>query len=387
MSANCSSASRLASGGRASGTHGVDLQVGPVELRQLVGVLEVDHPGHRIDEVVGDAQTLLQPCSQRARHRRGHLEAGHLAEPAPAELDLDRLEQVVGLVGDLEVGIARNAEERPLDDVHPGEERRQEVGEHLLERDEPAGVPDGQEARQALGHLHAREPLLAGLGIAREDGQAHRESGDVGKRLPGPDRERRQHGEDLVLVPALELRPLGGAQILDGGHDDPFRGEGGAERLLPDPGLLGVQVEDAGAGLGERLLRQPAVGRAYGDTRGRLSGETGDPDHEELVEHQREDGAEPHALEQRQVLVGREREHAGVVVEERELPVDQPVDGGERPLLRPDRSHRTDHDTRSAGFAKGCGLVTKRRSRSRPPCRRRRSRPRTASASGSRNTA
>ena len=49
---------------------------------------------------------------------------------------LDRLEQVVGLVGDLEVRVARDAEDSALGDLHLREERREEVGDHPLERDE-----------------------------------------------------------------------------------------------------------------------------------------------------------------------------------------------------------------------------------------------------------
>ena len=51
------------------------------------------------------------------------LEPHDLAEAPPAELVLDRLEQVVGLVGDLEVGVARDPEQVVADDLHPREQR------------------------------------------------------------------------------------------------------------------------------------------------------------------------------------------------------------------------------------------------------------------------
>ena len=50
------------------------------------------------------------------------LEADHLAEAAAAHLLLDGLEQVVGLVGDVVVGVAGDPEERVVDDLHPREE-------------------------------------------------------------------------------------------------------------------------------------------------------------------------------------------------------------------------------------------------------------------------
>ena len=51
------------------------------------------------------------------------LEPDHLAEAPAPELVLDGREQVVGLVGDVEVGVARHPEEAVGDDLHPGEQR------------------------------------------------------------------------------------------------------------------------------------------------------------------------------------------------------------------------------------------------------------------------
>jgi hypothetical protein len=78
-------------------------------------------------------------------------------------------------------------------------------------------------------------------------------------------------------------------------------------------------------GLGQRLQRRAPVVGADRDAGGRLPAEAGDPDHEELVEHRREDRAETHAFEQGQARVARDREGPGVVVEERQLAVDQPI--------------------------------------------------------------
>ena len=64
------------------------------------------------------------------------LEAHDLAEAPPAQLGLDRAQQVVGLVGDVEVGVARDAEEAVVDDLHAGEERVEVGRDELLERDE-----------------------------------------------------------------------------------------------------------------------------------------------------------------------------------------------------------------------------------------------------------
>ena len=129
-----------------------------------------------VDLIVLDAEPLLQPLQHRPRRRARDLEPDRVAEPPALQLLLDRLEQVVGVVRDLEVGVARDAEDGALDDLHPREEPVEEVRDHVLEHQQLAVVPGGEEARQALGHLDPGEALLAGLGVAREHAEAEREA-------------------------------------------------------------------------------------------------------------------------------------------------------------------------------------------------------------------
>ena len=132
------------------------------------------------------------------------LEPHDLAEAPAAELVLDRLEQVVGLVVDLEVGVARDPEQVVADDLQPGEQRVEVLGDDLLERDERV-LGDLDEPRQhLLRHLHARVRVVVEIGIAQPDDQAQRQVRDVRERAPGADRERRQHREDLLAEVALD---------------------------------------------------------------------------------------------------------------------------------------------------------------------------------------
>ena len=83
------------------------VQIGTVETRDQHQVGEVELAPDRVDLVGGGVETLLEPLEHRARHRLRDLDPDRLPEPAPAHLELDCLEKVVGLVGDLEVGIPR----------------------------------------------------------------------------------------------------------------------------------------------------------------------------------------------------------------------------------------------------------------------------------------
>src|SRR4029079_17502391 len=100
-------------------------------------------------------------------------------EPATAQLGLDRLEEIVGIVRKLEVGVTGDAEERALGDLHAGKEHGQEVGYDRLEGNE--ALAGGHEPVEDLGDLDAGEPLLAGLRFDRDHAQRERKPRDVRK--------------------------------------------------------------------------------------------------------------------------------------------------------------------------------------------------------------
>ena len=126
-------------------------------------------PAHRVDLVVADAEALLQLLEHR---RATSTPRPRAATTSPKRRrrssSSHRLEQVVGFVRDLEVGVARDAEGRALEDLHPREERA--AGSARSRSRAGAGrraSPTREEARQALRHLDAREALLVGLRVAR----------------------------------------------------------------------------------------------------------------------------------------------------------------------------------------------------------------------------
>ena len=143
-----------------------------VDLVELPQVAEVEHAVDVEDVLLVD----LEPVDQALAHVRAHvgpdLEPHHLSEAAAAQLVLDCAQQVVGLIRDREVGVARDAEDARMEDLHAGEQRFQMARDHGLERDERV-VADLEEARQhLLRHLHARESLGAVERVAQQHSQA-----------------------------------------------------------------------------------------------------------------------------------------------------------------------------------------------------------------------
>ena len=169
---------------------------------------EVEQAVDRVDLVVGRRRAR---CASRssiaARHRARDLEPHDVAEAAPAQLELDRLEQVVGLVRDLEVGVARDAEQRRARrSPSPG---RAAAGSA---RSRPRAAGAGRARRPATkrgrpsGTLTRAKRSSPVSGSRTNDAEAEREPRDVRERLAGPDRERRQHREDLALEPRRRAR-------------------------------------------------------------------------------------------------------------------------------------------------------------------------------------
>ena len=152
---------------------------------------------------------------------RADLEPYRRAEPAPGQLALKRLQQVlVPVVVDLEFGVAGDPEQMVLDDLHAREELSEVGRDQLLDRHEPgpprrpsaAAVVDApaparvvhrDEPGHVVGHLDAGEQFRSAVRVADEDGEVERESGDVREGVRRVDREGSQHREDLLA----EVRP------------------------------------------------------------------------------------------------------------------------------------------------------------------------------------
>ncbi len=166
------------------------VQVGAVDRREREEVGQVERPLRAV-HVVGvhaqrghDARRASRPTSSGL-----DLEPHDVAEPAPVELLLDRLEQVLGRLGDVVVGVARDAERGVLGELHAREQAVEVVGDHVLEGDVARAALERQEPRQHLRHLHAREPLLA-RGAGRRRTRRATATGSRCTGTAGPGRPR-----------------------------------------------------------------------------------------------------------------------------------------------------------------------------------------------------
>jgi len=279
---------------------------------------------------------IVRPFGRTSRCAFGAA-AGRDAEAAAADLVLDRLQQVVGLVGDGEVGVAGDAEVAVVDHIGAGEEHVEVGGDRLLQGHEGiAALADREEAaEQLLRHLYAGDDLGAALGIAEEDAEAEREVGDVGEGAAEADHQRRQRREDLFVEALVDL-----AALLRGGRVERDDADSLLRQLGQDPALEAalqapVQLQHPRLDRVDLLAGREAVGPASVDPGVELVEQPGHPDHEELIQVGGVDRAEADLLEQRHARVLGQLEDPLVEVEPRELAVEIEAGIVDRPIVLP----------------------------------------------------
>ena len=166
----CSTRLRLRRPGRV-------LQLGPVEPVERPQPGEVERAVDRRD--VARRRARARGTAARAPRRSSSASTSSRTDVRRTRLRrrehaLDRLEQVVGLVLELEVGVAGDAERVVREDLHAREQRVEVRGDDLLERDEALAV--GQRRRSAGA---AAGPSRARTAARRSPGRARRPRGSA----------------------------------------------------------------------------------------------------------------------------------------------------------------------------------------------------------------
>ena len=199
---------------------GLELEVRPIVADELGKLVQrqhaLDHEGlvSRHVELVGE-----EACAAASGMRASTSSRMTVAAAAPLEQRLEHAHQILGLLLDLEVAVA--------DDAEAAEPLHHMAGEKLVEKapmicssaDEArsarlAEIGEAHEARDLLRHAHERVER-APVRLARELRRRARSArlGMNGKGMRRIDGERRQHREnmleEMVFEPiALERRQL-----------------------------------------------------------------------------------------------------------------------------------------------------------------------------------
>ena len=208
-----------------------------------------------IDLCAVDAELVHEQVDERRRCTGGDLEPDDVAEAPAQQLCLDGLEQIVGVAGDGEVGIARDAE-HGVADLVARDHCREEVQDRVLDRNAGAVAADLDEPRQVVGHVDADEPRC-GLGaVGGDDADVQRQRGQQRERGGRADRDRCQERLDLAPEALRQRSQLAARALVHRDDADAFRREGRPQLVEPQRFLRCLQ----GARL--RTRRPPASEQA-----------------------------------------------------------------------------------------------------------------------------
>ena len=170
-----------------------DVQVGDGEQPA-----QVERPGHPVDGPPVDIELGDQLLEYVGRHRVLDLEPDGGLEPAPHQLPLHGLQQVLGeILVDLEVPDAGDAERVMLDDLHVTEQVGQVRGDDVLDRHVPV-LRQGQEPGQQRRDLDPGEDGAVGPRVRDHDGQVERQAGDERERMGRVHHQRGEHRVDAL---------------------------------------------------------------------------------------------------------------------------------------------------------------------------------------------
>ena len=304
---------------------GRELQIRPVVDDHRLDVAEVEHAVEleHVHVLARDLELVEDEVAQLARHVRVDRDRDQVAAAAALQRALEQQHEIFGLLLDLDVAVADQAEEAALDHLVAGEQARQEDRDQLFQRQEAdAAARQAHEAvdlRRQRQQRHQR-PLVV-LALQLED---RREAavGDERERVRRVDRQRRQDREDLVDEELSSQVALAVGELGAGEHGDAGLAQLALQRA-PDALLVGHQVERALADRGELLGRRQAVVAQQGRPVGQHVDQAGHADHVELVEVAGRDRQEAHPLQQRMARVARLLQHARVEREPGQFAVDE----------------------------------------------------------------
>ena len=300
------------------------MQLGDVGVGDLVERAVV-HEALGLVDVLGIHLQLVHEELEDARvGAGGDLEAHHAREATLLEEVLRGFQEILGvLVVALHLGVSGDAEGEDLQDLHAGEEVVEVVLDDLLHGDEVVAALEAEEPRGDLGHLDAREELLALAGAAQHDAERDAHVADEREAVAGVDGERREDGEDAAAEPRLGLHALRIVELLPAQDADAVGRQARQHAVAERDGLAVAERGHAGADTVELLRGGQRLGHGAGDAGLDLALEDADALHEELVEVRRVDGEEAQALEKRRARVGGDVEDACVELEPLDVAVEE----------------------------------------------------------------
>ena len=291
------------------------------------------HESREIQRTVDAVDILLlevEDFEEPLLHMRGavffHFEAHGGAALHLAQFLLDGVEQVARLLlVDIEVAVARDAEEVSALDLHPAEKRLHMLLDDVSEEDivVAAGLRGKRhEPRQDARGLDDCDVGADAITFELDDDiQAFVE--ELRKRVRGVDRKRREDGINGLEEKFFKMSALCGGNIRVVVEADALRLELGGDGFAPAAVLVLHHAANAGADLRQCLRGGEPIGTGLGGIRLVLLFQARNADLEKFIKVRADDAEELQPLEHGIRFVDRLVQHALVELEPTQLAVDE----------------------------------------------------------------
>ena len=311
-----------------------EFQVRMAGRNQVRHLRQPQHAGDQNDVAGGGVQLVGDEGAQVGGHAGLDLDPHHRAEAALLQRLLEFHDQIFGLLLDLDVRIADQAEHAAFQNFAAGEQMIDEDHQQAFQGHVAAlaglRAPVGGQGPEALHLGRHRNQGVEGAIIAPPPQLQRQREAEVGQEGKGVGRingHRGQNGEQAVEEFRLQPFPLGLGDAVRVDDLDPGDGQLLAQ-LAPAPLLLVHQHTGGQIDLFQRLGRGQAVGRDDPDPLAYLPLQPGDPGHEELIEIVGRNRQEAQPFQQRVGGVGGFFQYAGVEFQPRDFAIEEPLRRG-----------------------------------------------------------
>src|SRR5262245_5494732 len=303
-------------------------EIGPIELRKLIEVVEREKTIDPEDLVVGDCQRALHETAQLWRHCSAELEPDHRSAPALFQRRFKQPHEVFGLFFDFNLGVADGAEcSLPFCRV-AWKESADEQRCRFFQRDQSnnmiSAAGELDEPFYLLRHADERIHRLAVFAAGELQGDGESQIGYEREWMCRIDRERRQQRKDVSEKVVFEPAALG---LLEIGcvHKHDVCGGQCWTQLQPALLLIVSELGDRFADAGHLLGRSKTVWTLSQNALPQLTFQPSHANHEKFIKVVGRNREEAHAFEQRMVLVCRFFQNASIEVKPGQFAVDEPL--------------------------------------------------------------
>ena len=262
-----------------------------------------------------------------------NLQSDRRTETTAQKLLLQSLQQVLCIVlFHLKILVTGHAEDVVLHNLHAREEGVQVLSNDVFQSNVAAltarsvggaGTIHRDHTVQLIGHLHTSEQFLAGLRVTHQHRKVQRQTRNVREGVRRVNSQRGQNREDILHELLAQALLSVRIQVVPTHNADVLLLQSRKNLVVEHISVASLQLVRALSNLFHLLLGAQTCRRRHRQTGRNAALQTRHTHHEELIQVRRHNRQEVQTLQQEQVRVLRQLQHAGVEVQPAALTVEE----------------------------------------------------------------